>query len=325
MFYTGSLQNGKFNFVYDCGTENGEDLIEIQINNFVNNVLCSEQSLIDFIVISHLHKDHYSGLYYLPKKAKIKRIYFPYIFKNIDKQALQLYLYYDIFIRSLHDRRRIEKESDFQLYYFISKLLGLDVSSGENYELPEVRYSTDELPNNSLWKFYFINSEIPSGIVDEINKSCQSLLDKNKCSMTEFIERNKGNIKLIASEYERIFGNKINDTSTILFHGPQSGWYSLRCSTFKFDRFSILSRYFCCHANCLAWYRYVRGTSLLTMILTFATPKLKARYQPILRLCRCHIMAQRRTGNIIHVNHLQNCLLSLLDMEINMGIHLHGQ
>ena len=65
--------------------------------------------------------------------------------------------------------------------------------------------------------------------------------------------------------------------------------------------------------------------AFLQVILIFATPKLKARYQPTLRLCRCHIMAQRRTGNIIHVNHLQNCLLSLLDMEINMGIHLHGQ
>ena len=42
LFYTEYLQNGKFNFVYDCGTENKEDLIEIQINNFVNNVLCSE-------------------------------------------------------------------------------------------------------------------------------------------------------------------------------------------------------------------------------------------------------------------------------------------
>ena len=211
----------------------------------------------------------------MAKKAKIKKIYFPYIFKNIDKQALQLYLYYDIFIRSLHNRSKIEKESDFQLYYFISKLLGLDVSSGENYELPEVRYSTDELPNNSLWKFYFINSEIPSGIVDEINKSCQSLLDKNKCSMTKFIERNKGNIKLITSEYKRIFGNKINDTSTILFHGPQSGWYSLRCSTFKFDRHSMLSRYFCCYANCLAWYRCVRGTSLLTGDINLCDPKIK--------------------------------------------------
>ena len=54
----------KLKFVYDCVTENWKELIKIQINNFVSDVLCNGHSIIDFVFISYLYKDHYSDLYY---------------------------------------------------------------------------------------------------------------------------------------------------------------------------------------------------------------------------------------------------------------------
>ena len=35
LFYTGSLNCGRFNFVYDCGTENRQKLIKKEIENYI--------------------------------------------------------------------------------------------------------------------------------------------------------------------------------------------------------------------------------------------------------------------------------------------------
>ena len=70
LFYTGSLLNGSYNFVYDCGNDNQKILNkEIQIYQDEINNNCKKKPQIDFVVISHLHKDHYSGLFELVKNS----------------------------------------------------------------------------------------------------------------------------------------------------------------------------------------------------------------------------------------------------------------
>lgn len=38
LFYTGSLWNYKFNFIYDCGTENNQQLLKKQVNYFYKEI-----------------------------------------------------------------------------------------------------------------------------------------------------------------------------------------------------------------------------------------------------------------------------------------------
>ncbi|MDE7107114.1 MAG: hypothetical protein K2O39_02205, partial [Clostridiales bacterium] len=35
LFYTGSLMRGKYNFVFDCGTENVKSYVERQIDDYI--------------------------------------------------------------------------------------------------------------------------------------------------------------------------------------------------------------------------------------------------------------------------------------------------
>ena len=76
LFYTGQLIGGRYNFVYDCGTENKCSYMSDAIDHFVDKIYTRDDKVpdIDFVVISHLHRDHFSGLPELAQRTKIKRI-----------------------------------------------------------------------------------------------------------------------------------------------------------------------------------------------------------------------------------------------------------
>ncbi len=85
LFYTGRLKYGRasFNFVYDCGSEK-TSLVKGAIDQeFRHN------NHVDLLVISHLHKDHISGVPYLSKKARINTVILPYL-SPIERLAVTL-------------------------------------------------------------------------------------------------------------------------------------------------------------------------------------------------------------------------------------------
>ena len=92
LFYTGSIANGYYNFVYDCGGFSGQAYRKNAIDEYVNSLrrFNDVETDIDFLVISHLHADHYNGINYLKRKTNIKRVYIPYIGTNRDFIALVL-------------------------------------------------------------------------------------------------------------------------------------------------------------------------------------------------------------------------------------------
>ena len=81
LFYTGSLDNGAYNFVYDCGTDSSCIYLDNEVRRFACEVSSARnKSELDFVVISHLHKDHINGLCRLNKFFRIKQIYLPYLY-----------------------------------------------------------------------------------------------------------------------------------------------------------------------------------------------------------------------------------------------------
>ncbi|MCW3983703.1 MAG: MBL fold metallo-hydrolase [Candidatus Bathyarchaeota archaeon] len=60
LFYSGKINN--FNFIYDCGSDN-KNQIESVVENYKRNDLQGDH--IGLLVISHLHSDHINGLYSL--------------------------------------------------------------------------------------------------------------------------------------------------------------------------------------------------------------------------------------------------------------------
>ncbi|MCK9330437.1 MAG: MBL fold metallo-hydrolase [Candidatus Cloacimonetes bacterium] len=81
------IQDNELNYLLDCGEGISQSFLENDIN----------QDLIDFIVITHFHPDHISGIYmliqlfYLKKRIKPLDIYLP---ENIDTFRKSLEMFY---------------------------------------------------------------------------------------------------------------------------------------------------------------------------------------------------------------------------------------
>ena len=75
LFYCGKLAIGRnsFNFIYDCGSEKLKR-IETAIKREFD-----EDAKVGLLFISHLHKDHVSGIPYLLKRARVNTVVLPYL------------------------------------------------------------------------------------------------------------------------------------------------------------------------------------------------------------------------------------------------------
>ena len=202
LFYTGSLNCGRFNFVYDCGTENRQKLIKKEIENYIGefneNRNQNNRPIIDFVVISHLHQDHFSGLYELTKKAYIKKIYLPFLNYNLD--VIRLYLFYDIYSNNNDEENRNENnwEEKDGLYNLMISLYNNDRGNNkENIGGVHFIKNTESVKNSHLlWEFKFFNKEPQSEKVKSINEKCEKFIQNSGCKdMEEFISKNKKNNK----------------------------------------------------------------------------------------------------------------------------------
>jgi len=84
LFYSGTIRvspprGPRFDFVYDCGSENGK-IIEKTVSNYKSVFLHDNNNHIDMLVISHLHKDHVSGLdKLLNDNTRVDYVFLPYL------------------------------------------------------------------------------------------------------------------------------------------------------------------------------------------------------------------------------------------------------
>ena len=68
LFYSGHLSNNQYNFVFDCGSDSDKKFLHDAIDNHL------PKKDIDFIVLSHLHRDHINGIARIIKNHKVKKI-----------------------------------------------------------------------------------------------------------------------------------------------------------------------------------------------------------------------------------------------------------
>lgn len=275
LFYTGSLLNYNYNFVYDCGTENCQKIINQEILKYKKEVVkYASKPLLDFVVISHLHNDHYSGLFELIKNFKVKKIYLPYL-NFYTSDVLRLYLFYDLFV----DNNRDENQFDYSmtLYRLLESLYGLsndnlyreyfgDFEYIESAKIVECQYG-----DKSYWEFKFLYNKAKESKINEINNNCKILLNNAKCtSMEEFIKQNEKNIDVIAAAYKHIFGkgNSLNNTSIILLHYPtEERKYLKYCN---YDNYEYGKPHYCicekCKYNDLFMCAHLRSSYGITLL-----------------------------------------------------------
>ena len=243
LFYGGNIStngNPSFTFVYDCGTEKQwSTYLNNSISTFVsfgNNTLIRS---LDLVVVSHLHADHFSGIYNLIKTiGKPRKILLPLI--SFDSFVREIVLY-GIF-------SEIDDFADNQnaISFFLEQYSNAGLLSNEfSFDLEEPRENNEETDSyvaadeeisvpltncrsEEIWRFEFVRGSIGyknTGVINAIEGDIQTLLTKEGYStITDYV---KGKGTQAFDELQKIYKKhgfasnySLNNTSTILLHYP---------------------------------------------------------------------------------------------------------
>lgn len=243
LFYTGSLMHGTYNFVFDCGTENKKQYIENNIDRFIGSIGDGETPPdIEFVVISHLHTDHFSGLQYLLNKSNVKRLYLPYLGEDRLVKICSLAL--SILSRALGNDDGTREENYFiEQFAFMCELYGVDdeysesrghsqsvvfiPKEGKHKASDEGRYyfrkDFTAGANNDYWRFVLLESGVDGEKLELLKKRLEKAFgDLSVYDVIEAFKKDKNIIAELKKIYESVFGegNDLNLTSILLLHEP---------------------------------------------------------------------------------------------------------
>lgn len=245
LFYTGSLNHGQYNFVFDCGTESKGMYLINQIDEHVKFLQhgVDGKPYIDFIVISHLHFDHFSGLYYLLQKCNVGKIYLPYLGtdRNIIRTTLALAVYGQIMDIEQREERDFDLTAIFKL---MCRLYRIDDYNDENWHIEKIVFINEEnkdyikkangkiysvkeevVPINECeaWHFSFIQKSVDLKTLNLLGEKIEDEFGIfSAAELINLLSTSENNIKILKRIYESVFGryNKLNLTSIVLVHFP---------------------------------------------------------------------------------------------------------
>lgn len=212
LFYSGSLSDGDFNFVYDCGSKSKYHLKK----SIINYTKSLTKNYIDFICISHLHSDHYNGLMDLLKYKSCKEILLPFISDKI--LIVSFFVAYSVFTTN----QTVDNQEGTKIYNKMLSIYKENELFAKKYNngFFEKRIKTS-LFENDYWTFKFFNKTITSVEETKLENELNKIFKRySVSSVTELI--NKRGISSLSTIYNKIFGshNLQNLISTILIHYP---------------------------------------------------------------------------------------------------------
>lgn len=247
LFYTGSLGDGSFHFIYDCGSWDMKvPLYKTYINEQVDRYVDEIRGVkaIDLAVISHLHLDHMNGLYRLAKQKVIKKLYLPYLG---GEDLLNVLL-----LAGIYGEGQDNAESR-NLFEFISRLYvrdiqisdSRDISSaienirnvvvigqnqdGSRDENGQVYFRFTENYYNyagqKYWEFKFSNKALSQDVIDNFYSEFLREMNGNALSspsrLYDYIVNEKNALNHLAKIYKRTITTiSPNATSVVLYHYP---------------------------------------------------------------------------------------------------------
>lgn len=249
LFYGGNISYNNrnlFTFIYDCGTENKwKPYLDNAINDFKTfsqPVITSEITKLDLIIISHLHKDHFIGVYDLINKiGGPRKIILPLI--EGDKLTKELILF-DVFYDDSKDFNKNAFDYFARLY---SKIENISPSfevkedyADENVNSYMFKQDDQSVPlfynQEKIWKFHFVRGSVgrkSNTVISLIHNDIKILINRaGYTSIEEYIQQNVDGldkIKDIYSNYGFTNDYSINNTSTIMTHYPISSFYDSPC------------------------------------------------------------------------------------------------
>lgn len=296
LFYTGSLMHKTYNFVYDCGCigANSQIFLQKQIDEFVLDISNhNSKPKIDFVVISHLDRDHFNGLRELSKKTTISHLYLPYLpqDKNIKVFLLACTLLDMDGSNNYSQYRSTEFLFALELYNLTDsgelvhniENITFDIGgfADQNSEIIKYKFSF-----KGYWEFVLFNKTVSKSILTELHNRICSFLEEEGCDdLLEYVYKNQ-NLTKLREIYDDIFKKElkmsskntdnsiINATSIALLHYPLYN----NPTSFLVENSSIRDRYLCAKFNrCCRYINYCNmlfdnaSASLLTGDIVFDT------------------------------------------------------
>lgn len=173
--------NGHFAMV-DTGLNNGTD------NKYVLNYLKSVGvTKLDFIFISHFHRDHMGGVMYILKNIPVSRIYMKTYLGKDNNASFYKPLYSQV--------KKLAKEKGTSITY-----IDKSYSDGQGFPFQDMKirfYNTKQ--NNNKTVHYDKNGKVSSSVVNENSNSVLSLINVNgyKVLLTGDFYDEKNNINLL--------------------------------------------------------------------------------------------------------------------------------
>ncbi len=210
LFYAGILNPIDFSFVYDCGTMKSG----VEIRRLIDHLAayCPHQYL-DFLAISHLHRDHVSGVPYLTSILPPKRVFLPYISGNF---VVRIGIASAIMSFTMNVQ---EMMPIINLYRENLETQWEEVESKNNEKTMRFILKDD------YWQFVFLTKSISSAKEEEFLDKVNDLLEKKGLKRIEDLinEEYIGDLKEC---YVSVFGgNRLNETSLVMLHYPLIPFY----------------------------------------------------------------------------------------------------
>ena len=226
LFYTGILDNGNYAFVYDCGTESPQSDVQREIDEFILEVSKTNKKQIDFAVISHLHRDHFSGLHSLIKHVGVKKVYLPYLGRKESNLNLKKLLIARALTNNATDSQGRDRQEIFMW------ALNLYERGRTNNDEPQIVFLGEEgtnvhfpcpegLSDTPFWRFVLFNKRVKESELKKLeDKISKALRGKKIVKIEECLQTTDG-IQKILQAYTKVFCRaKFNKTSTVMLHYP---------------------------------------------------------------------------------------------------------
>ena len=210
LFYSGSIYNNAFNFVYDCGTMSSD-------KSHIKKAISALPKELNFVAISHLHDDHVNGLPELFERTRVNKIYLPYF---------DVKTYKDVFVASLVSCNILPNTTTFWLLlklYDVKIDIDMQVESLSQICLERIEQAEriclqeDITPHDihEKWRFCFYNRKIDDKLYKELKDTLQVLL--NGKTIEQYIKERNGNFQALRKAFNKIY-NDANMSSLLLMH-----------------------------------------------------------------------------------------------------------
>jgi len=242
LFYTGCIDDGAFNFVYDCGSSamvsGGKQALKRAINDYADGL----KSGLNFMVVSHLDADHVNGIFELMARTRIDKLYLPYLGDSHRNELLIKLIIANAIIDDDEGGDTFEKKFNTLVEFYehdlgknefkeqerrVWKVIQVGGAKRQKHEItPSLVH---EIAPRTKWEFRMFSREISEDSYNKLNDAIrgrlkrrtieQLLFDWNSSSdpMTTKLA-NLGELKKIYKDIVEL--SDINRSSIVLVHYP---------------------------------------------------------------------------------------------------------